>query len=145
MLEKLENQSVSFNGRVDQRTLAREYLSAGVWCYPTWFSETSCITAMEAQAAGLRIVCPHTAALEETVFDRGRILQGHYDDPDYLAQTVNLTVEALLSEDDSERSRNMAHARSNFGWDKVSEEWDFMMRRHLNEMQQNPARIYSKV
>lgn len=145
MLEKLENQSVSFNGRVDQRTLAREYLSAGVWCYPTWFSETSCITAMEAQAAGLRIVCPHTAALEETVFDRGRILQGHYDDPDYLAQTVNLTVEALLSEDDSERSRNMAHARSNFGWDKVSEEWDFMMRRHLNEMHQNPARIYSKV
>ena len=54
------------HGRVNQQQLAEAMLGAGVWFYPTWFSETSCITAMEAQAAGLRIVCPPIAALAET-------------------------------------------------------------------------------
>src|SRR6185369_7057219 len=58
---------VVMHGRVNQRELAEAMLGAGVWFYPTWFSETSCITAMEAQAAGLRCVCPRIAALAETV------------------------------------------------------------------------------
>jgi len=58
---------VVMHGRVNQRELAEAMLGAGVWFYPTWFSETSCITAMEAQAAGLVCVCPPLAALKETV------------------------------------------------------------------------------
>jgi glycosyltransferase involved in cell wall biosynthesis len=57
---------VVMHGRVNQRELAEAMLGAGVWFYPTWFSETSCITAMEAQAAGLVCVCPPIAALAET-------------------------------------------------------------------------------
>ena len=62
-----ETEGVFMRGKVNQRELAKEMLSAGVWFYPTWFSETSCITAMEAQAAGLWCVCPPLAALAETV------------------------------------------------------------------------------
>lgn len=58
---------VVMRDRVNQRELAREFMRAGVWLYPTWFSETSCITAMEAQAAGCRIVTSPIAALTETV------------------------------------------------------------------------------
>jgi len=58
---------IVMHGRVNQRELADAMLGAGVWFYPTWFSETSCITAMEAQAAGLVCVCPPIAALAETV------------------------------------------------------------------------------
>lgn len=58
---------IVMHGRVNQRELAEAMLGASVWFYPTWFSETSCITAMEAQAAGLVPVCPTTAALHETV------------------------------------------------------------------------------
>ena len=60
-------EGVVMHGRVNQHELAEAMLGAGVWFYPTWFSETSCITAMEAQAAGLWCVCPPIAALEETV------------------------------------------------------------------------------
>jgi len=60
-------EGVIMHGRVNQRELAEAMLGAGVWFYPTWFSETSCITAMEAQAAGLVCVCPPIAALAETV------------------------------------------------------------------------------
>jgi hypothetical protein len=41
-------------GMVDQRTLAAAFASAGWWLYPTSFEETSCITAMKAQALGTR-------------------------------------------------------------------------------------------
>jgi hypothetical protein len=54
----------SVAGMVDQRTLAAAFASAGWWLYPTSFEETSCITAMKAQALGTpRIVgiglCKH--------------------------------------------------------------------------------------
>jgi glycosyltransferase involved in cell wall biosynthesis len=62
-----ETPGVVMHGRVNQKQLAEAMLGAGVWFYPTWFSETSCITAMEAQAAGLWCVCPPLAALAETV------------------------------------------------------------------------------
>lgn len=63
---------VVMHGRVNQKELAEAMLGAGVWFYPTWFSETSCITAMEAQAAGLWCVCPPLAALAETVAESNR-------------------------------------------------------------------------
>jgi protein O-GlcNAc transferase len=68
-LKKLiaETPGIVMHGRVNQRELAEAMLCAGVWFYPTWFSETSCITAMEAQAAGLVCACPRLAALAETV------------------------------------------------------------------------------
>ena len=65
-----ETEGVYMRGRIDQKQLAQEMLSSSVWAYGTWFSETSCITAMEAQAAGLHCVCPPLAALAETVLER---------------------------------------------------------------------------
>jgi glycosyltransferase involved in cell wall biosynthesis len=69
-------EGVVMRGRVNQKQLAEEMLQAKVWFYPTWFSETSCITAMEAQAAGLACVCPPLAALAETVPDNRRVWTG---------------------------------------------------------------------
>lgn len=67
MIKIATTPGVVLHGRVNGEELAEAMLGASVWCYPTWFSETSCITAMEAQAAGLVCVCPPTAALAETV------------------------------------------------------------------------------
>lgn len=58
---------VVMHGRVTQEMLARAMWQSQVWFYPTWFSETSCITAMEARAARCRIVTSRLAALPETL------------------------------------------------------------------------------
>jgi hypothetical protein len=54
-------------GRISHREVAQQYLSAGVWCYPCWFPEISCITAMHAQIGGAIPVVTPSAALMETV------------------------------------------------------------------------------
>jgi glycosyltransferase involved in cell wall biosynthesis len=62
---------VFLRGRVGQVELADEMQQARVLAYPTAFLETSCITAMEARAAGLAIVTSSLGALRETVGKHG--------------------------------------------------------------------------
>ena len=66
-----EEGGVFLRGRVGQAELAREMQDARVWAYPTAFLETSCITAMEARAAGLALVTSDLGALAETVGTHG--------------------------------------------------------------------------
>ena len=58
---------VVFHGRVGQAELAKSFLQSQLWLYPTDFLETSCISAMEAQAAGCKLVATRCGALPETV------------------------------------------------------------------------------
>jgi len=57
---------VFMRGRLGQAELAAEMQEARVLAYPTAFLETSCISAMEAKAAGLPIVTSDLGALHET-------------------------------------------------------------------------------
>ncbi len=61
-------------GSLGQRELAKLMCSSRVWAHPSWmglhdapFHETSCIGAMEAQAAGCLVVSSDWGALSETV------------------------------------------------------------------------------
>ena len=98
-------------------------MRAGVWAYPTWFSETSCITAMEAQAAGLMIVSSAIAALPETVGRRGSLID--WGDPlrsdprtplrEYRDAFIADVVSAMNSPD------GRWHRRDGFGYEQLAE------------------------
>lgn len=99
-----EDGGVFMRGRVGQDELRREMQEARVWGYPTAFLETSCISAMEAQAAGLAVVTSKLAALAETVGDRGRTIGWPADetepynrDAEYQDAFVDLVVAGLTS------------------------------------------------
>jgi len=62
---------VTIRDRVTQAEIAHEYSISDVWLYPTDFTETYCITALEAQAAGLLCVCTSLSSLPEIVGNRG--------------------------------------------------------------------------
>jgi glycosyltransferase involved in cell wall biosynthesis len=131
LIERLKTQmeimkpvGVNFRDRVNQEQLAEEFLSAGVWAYSTWFSESSCISAMEAQAAGLRIVTSPIAALNETVANRGVLVPGEWTSQGYKKLFVQAVVEALQKEDDSDRAALQQHAKSHFDLDTLAQEWE---------------------
>jgi glycosyltransferase involved in cell wall biosynthesis len=69
-----EDGGIFLRGRVGQAVLADEMQQARVLAYPTAFLETSCITAMEARAAGLAIVTSDLGALTETVGEHGHLI-----------------------------------------------------------------------
>lgn len=125
-LEELAPYGVIARGRVDQATLAAEMLSAGVWIHPSWtgekaFEETSCIGAMEAQAAGLHVVCGAHGALSETVLV-GRRIPGDAREHGVQSQFVDAVVDAMRSAN-LRRDSIQSAARSVFGWDREAAAW----------------------
>ena len=127
-IEDRKGDGVVFHGRTPQDVLAKEMLGSGVWCYPTWFHETSCITAMESQAAGLRMVSSPIAALSETVGARGTLVPGIHASEDYKVRFVDAVVEAMTAPGDEDRKKLQAYAHEHFGWNSLATEWDAMLR-----------------
>lgn len=145
-LVELAAHGVTMCGKVDQRRLAHEFLSAGVWAYPTWFSETSCLTAMEAQAAGLRIVTSSIAALNETVGNEyGVLIDGDWTTSEYQAKFIEETVRAMTApEGEWKKTREelQQRARRDFALGSLASDWDVMFRGVLSELQSSPLIPY---
>lgn len=121
-------------GRISHKEVAKEFLSAGVWCYPCWFPEISCITAMHAQIGGAIPVITPTAALMETVRwglttrfqrdEKGSMPWGTRMDSLLMDEFVRLTLKALDPEfQNSFRQKMMDDARKKFDIRGVALSW----------------------
>ena len=119
-------------GRIGHLDVARQFLSAGVWAYPTAFAETSCITAMKAQAAGAVPVVIPSGALDETVEFGIKTSTSANDYPGRrLPPQVYEEWEAALishlrnpAKLEPLRARMAAAARQKFAWESVAREWN---------------------
>jgi glycosyltransferase involved in cell wall biosynthesis len=116
--------------------LAEEFLSSGVWAYSTWFGETSCVTAMEAQAAGLRMVTSPIAALNETVGDRGVLIDGDWLSEGYQNKFVDSVVRAMTDPENGDRQKLQKYAKENFSWDSLAVDWIKMFGSIIKEVQE---------
>ena len=79
MFEKTKQPGIFNMGNVKQSDLAKEFLKSRVMAYPCHFEETSCISAIEAQAAGVPVLSTKLAALNETVVNgvTGELISGN--------------------------------------------------------------------
>ena len=111
----LATPGVIYHGTVGKAELANSHRLSQMWLYPTDFLETSCITAMEAQAAGSKIVTTRCGALPETA-SSAYFVDGptkvHDYDKRFLAQ-----VEQALGDD--ERG-----AMTMPTWAEVAKQWN---------------------
>jgi glycosyltransferase involved in cell wall biosynthesis len=132
-LANMADQGVVLHGRVGQPELTQAWLGASAWLYPTNFSETSCITAMEAQAAGAHRVCSRLAALTETarharLIDPPNTREGYREELMlHVGEVVGrcgLSGDYLF--DDVEEGREWALRE--LGWDGVARQWDELFR-----------------
>ena len=89
--------------------LAEEMATARLMVYPSTFRETSCIAAIEAQAAGTPIVASTLAALSETVADgvSGCLIPGDPNTAEFGRRFVE-TVVGLMNNDEAWQRSVMA-------------------------------------
>lgn len=107
-----------------QKALAQLMRSSRVWVAPSYFSpakakfnETSCISAMEAQAAGLAVVASNWGALAETV-KVGAKLDGDPVSDEYKDKLVSAIVSALTSDTIAAGAQELGPvAMADMGWD----------------------------
>ena len=119
---------VFYHGRIGQEQLAEEELKASLWCYPTDFEETYCITAVECQAAGLPVIASNYAGLRTTIGDSGILLgSGQKNESltrDFRVEFVKKCVELLKNKDMwnlwSQKSLENAKNRT---WKNVAAQW----------------------
>ena len=116
--------NVTQHGRVNQDKLAEAFQESSVWLYPTYFTETYCITAIEAQLGGAIPVTNHLAALAETV-QSGIILPENVQDPAVQQQYADEVVKVLMTPL-KERAQIHAKVKENAPfttWDQVATDW----------------------
>ncbi len=78
LLSKLSESKygIHYHGWVSKQELAEAWKTADIWFYPCTFMETFCLTALEAASSKTFVVTNDLAALQNTVGDRGAIIQG---------------------------------------------------------------------
>lgn len=119
------------HGNVTQAELAREMMRSSILCYPNTFLETSCMTALEAQAAGCAVVTSALGALPETVGEAGILVPGEPGSAEYLDEFVS-ALDRLLSSDSEWRQRSEAGRRraASFYWSTIAARFsDFLQSR----------------
>ena len=70
------NMNIYYHGWVNKQTLANAWLTSDVWFYPCTFMETFCLTALEAALTKTLVITNRLAALQNTVGNRGVIIDG---------------------------------------------------------------------
>lgn len=133
---------VIYHDRVNQEQLAEEFLGAGVWLFPTWYSETSCISAMEIQAAGVRMITSNLAALKETAGDRSVLIDGEWTSPEYQSKFIQSALKALTDNDNSDRLELQKYAQQHFELNDLAKEWEEMFYQLIEEKKTNPILPY---
>ena len=131
-----ETKGVVMHGRVSQAQLANELLESKIWFYPTHFQESSCISVMEAQAAGCIPITTALAALNDNVhhgflikppnISADKLQEKLQSAKDYQDAFVQKTIDILKNEGmrSNLAEAGRVEALKISGWEKVGEEWE---------------------
>lgn len=118
--------NVFYHGWAPNEELREAVKSMHFLAYPCTFEETSCLTAIEAMAAGCRVICPTFGALPETTGGFARTYAYSSD----FERHVQLFGEALVSElrapwhgQPGLSARQQQYVREKYNWDQRAEEW----------------------
>jgi len=122
-LEKLRPMpGFHYHGNVKQDQLAKEFLKSGILFYPNTFEETSCITAIEAMAAGCVPITSSFGALPETINGTGYLIPGAVNSPNYQYMFVEKCSELIKDENlFNQMSESAKRHASTYDWKLVTQ------------------------
>jgi len=125
---------VTVHGNVTQPELAKAFLQSQILCYPNIFPETSCISIMEAQAAGCVPVTSNLAALPETVGEAGVLVDGEPGSDAYIQSFIEV-LNALLTDQDRLSELSLlasTRAKQQHSWQIVAERLERYLSNNFN-------------
>jgi glycosyltransferase involved in cell wall biosynthesis len=126
VMDSIDNINIFWHGRQNQYQIIREFLKSGIWCYPTNFPETSCISCMEAQALGAIPIINPIWALRTNVF-HGIVIEGDtYDDKLVQSMYAGEIIRLIQHPDHMAHIREgmMEDARNRFSWEVFVDQWE---------------------
>lgn len=130
--ELMKQPGVNYLGRVSKVELAQRQKEAKIWLFPTWFSETFCITAVENGLAGNALVTTPYAGLLTTLKDSAIYIKtdksvdaGQWStSEEYAQQMVSQAVKLLTDEDYRlDWAAKACNQVRDFTWGKAADQW----------------------
>lgn len=133
--QKLVEQGRAEGGKmISHREIAKKYLEAGIFLYPTQFYEIHCISATKAQAAGCVMITSDFAALDEIVqhgwkihtdgfkWKKENTFGDNYNIDDYLKAIENYSQGNFIKKHEVPREKEWA--KQNFNWSVITNKWN---------------------
>lgn len=123
---------VSYRGSIPNAMLRDEMGSFDMLAYPCTFEETSCIAAIDALCAGLRVVCSAIGALPETTEGWARIYSYEEDriaHAELFAKVLSEEIEKMRKGDlDEALALQTDSYGQSWSWDRRIEEWKDLLK-----------------
>jgi len=108
------NIGIHYHGWVTKGELAKAWRTSKYWFYPCTFMETFCLTALEAAKSKTLAITNNLAALENTVGNRGIIIDGDPTTKEWKQKAI-LYVKELLQTDKYDFYCN-EQIKNNYKW-----------------------------
>lgn len=124
-----ELDGVTERGRIGQDALNQEVFKSGIWAYPSFFPEVSCIGSMRSQAAGAVPVTSDYAVLPAHV-KYGEVVPMHDFQPADIERYKAALISYMLYPEKQDRIRKemMDFARKQFDWKNIAKQWNGEMK-----------------
>lgn len=121
MIQTMNKPGIIDHGRIGQKQLAKEVAKSGIYAYPSFFEEISCISAMRAQCAGAIPVTTDYAALAETNKYGIKVPGKAGENNELFCEEL---IKLLKDEKRQEEMReNMVKNKDIFSWERVARQW----------------------
>jgi len=105
------NIGIHYHGWVSKTELADAWQTSHIWFYPCTFMETFCLTALEAAKSKTLAISNHLAALQNTIGDRGIIIQGDPTTSEWQNKALEIIRDIITSNKDSNE-----YIEKNYNW-----------------------------
>ena len=123
-----EMKNVIYHGYAKNEEVRRAVAESHIYTYPSIFEETSCIAAIEAGAAGCKMVCVSYGALPETClgFSDFVLYSSDYRKlAEVYAEKLNQVINDYWSYDTQMRLEQQTYCFNQYYcWENVTKEWE---------------------
>jgi glycosyltransferase involved in cell wall biosynthesis len=120
---------VEYVGSIPQSRLAPALRQVSILAYPNIYPETSCISVMEAMAAGCVVVTSELAAIPETAAGFGRLISSQIDARAYCQDFIKAIVSAAhelfgsIATVEQFLRRQVEFANRSYVWGTRAQQW----------------------